>query len=179
MKRAFVSVSLIAMGLAVPAFAQETGFYGDVGYSHIMTDSDGEDYDIGAITGHGGLVFAPNFAVEGEVMVGVVDEDVTVSGVDVNVGLNYLIGAYGRAQMPVTPQLTLFARAGLVNAEFEAEASGGGVTASESDSETGAGYGVGGEFMFDDFNGVRFDYTRYDIEDLEADALTIAYKRRF
>ena len=33
--------------------------------------------------------------------------------------------------------------------------------------------------MFDDLNGVRVDYTRYDIEDLESDAFTIAYKRKF
>ena len=179
MKRTIVSVSLFAIGLALPAVAQDTGFYGDVGYTHFSTDSDGEDFDLGAITGHGGLVFAPNFAVEGEISVGVVDEDVSVGGTDVSVNLNYLIGAYGRAQLPVTEQLTLFARAGLVNGEIEAEASGGGVTVRDSESETGAGYGVGGEYMFDAVNGVRFDYTRYDIEDLEADAFTIAYKRRF
>ena len=177
MKRTLVSVSLFAIGLAMPvvAQAQQANFYGDVGYTYVMTDTDGEDVDIGAITGHGGWEFSPNFAVEGEVSVGIQDDDINIAGTDVAVSMNYLIGAYGRAQFPVSDQLVVFARAGLVNAELEAEA--GGFT--ESESESGAGYGIGAEFMLDAVNGVRFDYTRYDIEDLEADALTLAYKRRF
>ncbi|MCI4645116.1 MAG: porin family protein [Hyphomonadaceae bacterium] len=175
MKRTLVSVSLFAAGLALPAVAQDTGFYGDVGYTYVMTDTDDADVDIGAITGHGGWEFSPNFAVEGEVSVGIQDDEVSVGGTNVDVSMNYLIGAFGRAQLPVGDQIVVFARAGLVNAEIEAEAGG----FSESQSESGAGYGVGAEFMLDAVNGVRFDYTRYDIEDLEADALTLAYKRRF
>ncbi|MEO0786491.1 MAG: porin family protein [Pseudomonadota bacterium] len=177
MKLAFLS--LLAAGVAGTAAAQGTGFYGDVGYTFHSIDSgiDGvDDINIGAITGHGGFEFTPNLAAEGELSVGVQDEDFSVDGIDGNLSLNYLVGAYGRVQGQLTPQLNIFARAGIVNAELEAEADGLG---SESDSETGAGYGAGAEFMFDDFNGIRVDYTRYDIEDLESDAFTIAYKRKF
>ncbi|MEM6666485.1 MAG: porin family protein [Pseudomonadota bacterium] len=172
--------SLAALGLvALPAAAQDSNFYGDVGYQFINVDEDGIEADLGTIVAHGGYQFTDFLSAEGELAVGIQDEDVTVSGVDVEVGLNYLIGAYGRVQAPLGENLTVFARAGIVNAELEAEASGGGITVSESDSETGAGFGVGGEFHFDGVNGIRLDYTRYDIEDLEADAFTIAYSRKF
>ncbi|MEL6569026.1 MAG: porin family protein [Pseudomonadota bacterium] len=173
-------LSLLAAGVAGTAAAQGAGFYGDVGYTFHSVDTgvDGlDDIDLGALTAHGGYEFTPNLAAEGELSVGIQDEDFDLGGgIDGSVSLNYLIGAYGRVQGNITPQLQLFARAGLVNAELEAEADGLG---SDSDSETGAGYGVGAEFMFDDLNGVRVDYTRYDIEDLESDAFTIAYKRKF
>lgn len=178
----FISSLATAALVAAPAIAQEGSFYGDIGYQYISVDEDGVEADLGAIVAHGGYNFTDFLSVEGEVAVGIQDEDVSVGDVDpidVSVGLNYLIGAYGRVQAPLSENFTVFARAGVVNAELEAEASAGGVTASESESETGAGYGVGGEFRFDAVNGVRFDYTRYDIEDLEADAFTIAYSRKF
>ena len=172
-----MKISLLVAGaslvaFALPAAAQETGWYGDIGYQHISADGGAVDADVGAIAGHLGYNFTENLAVEGELAAGIDDEDI---GGGVSLGLNYAIGAYGRVQAPIGENFTIFARAGIVNAEFEAE--GAGVTA--SDSETGAGYGVGAEFHFDGVNGVRLDYTRYDIEDLEADAFFIGYSRRF
>ncbi|MEM1151682.1 MAG: porin family protein [Pseudomonadota bacterium] len=170
---------LIAIGAAGSAAAQ-SAFYGDIGYTYHNIDTDiagVDDINIGALTGHGGYEFTPNLAVEGELSVGVQDEDFDLGvGVEGNLSLDYLVGAYGRVQGNLTPQLQVFARAGIVNAQLEADVSGLG---SESESETGAGYGAGAEYMFDAVNGIRVDYTRYDIEDLESDAFTIAYKRRF
>jgi len=157
--------------LSAPAFAQDSGWYGDIGYQHHSIDGSGVDADIGAITAHAGYNFTPNLAAEGELGFGIADE--TVAGVDI--GLSHLVGAYGRVQAPLSENLTIFARAGFVQAELEAEAAG----VSVSDTETGAGYGIGGEFRFDGQNGVRVDYTRYDIEDLEADAFYIGYTRKF
>ena len=171
MKRSLALASATLTLLAAPAIAQDTGWYGDIGYQFTSIDEDGVDADLGAITGHLGYNFTPNLAVEGELGFGVQDED--VGGADI--GVSYLLGAYGRVEAPLGENLTVFARAGIVNLELEAE--GAGVTASES--ETGAGYGIGGEFHFDGVNGIRADYTRYDIEDLEADAFMIGYSRKF
>lgn len=165
------SVSL----LSAPAFAQDSGWYGDVGYQHHSVSEDDVDGNVGTITAHAGYNFTPNLAVEGELGFGIVDEEVNVLGTNVDIGVNYLAGLYGRVQAPVSENVTLFARAGFVQLELEAE--GAGATASES--ETGAGYGVGGEYHFDGVNGVRVDYTRYDIEDLETDAFYIGYTRKF
>lgn len=176
MKRTLTLASISISLLAAPAVAQSSGWYGDVGYQFFEVDESGVEADLGNITGHVGYNITPNLAVEGEAGFGVKDEDVTVAGTTAEVGLNYLVGAYGRVQAPISPNLTVFARAGLVNAELEAD---GGAIGSFSDSETGAGYGVGGEFSFDGVNGIRADYTRYDIEDLEADAFMVAYSRKF
>lgn len=166
---------LASFAIASPALAQDSGWYGDVGYQHHSIDEEGVEGDVGTITGHVGYNFTPNLAAEGELGFGVNDEEVTVLGNQVDLGINYLAGAYGRVQAPLSENLTVFARAGFVQVELEAEGAG----ASASESETGAGYGVGGEFSFDGVNGVRVDYTRYDIEDLEADAFYIGYSRKF
>ena len=175
MKRSITLAFAACSIAAVPALAQDSGWYGDVGYQFHSIDDDGTEADLGTITGHVGYDFTPNLAAEGELGIGVQDEDINVLGTNVELGVNYLVGAYGRVQAPLSENLTVFARAGLVQAEVEAEGAG----ASASDSETGAGYGVGGEFHFDGQNGIRADYTRYDIEDLEIDAFMIGYSRKF
>lgn len=157
--------------LSPAAIAQDSGWYGDAGYQHHTVDQNGVDADIGTITGHVGYNFTPNLAAEGELGFGVVDEE--IAGADL--GVSYLAGAYGRVQAPLGENLTVFARAGVVQVELDAEAAG----QSASDSETGAGYGVGGEYHLDGVNGIRADYTRYDIEDLEVDAFYIGYSRKF
>ncbi len=175
MKRSITLACAAITIVAAPAFAQDSGWYGDVGYQFHAIDDDGTDADIGTITGHVGYNFTPNLAAEGELGFGVTDEEVNVLGTNVDLGVNYLVGAYGRVQAPLSENLTVFARAGFVQIEVEADAPG----ASASDSETGAGYGVGGEFHFDGQNGIRADYTRYDIEDLEVDSFLIGYSRKF
>lgn len=172
MKRTLTFTCAAVSLMAAPVIAQDSGWYGDVGYQHHSIDQNGVDADIGTITGHAGYAFTPNLTVEGELGFGIADEDV---GGGVDLGVNYLVGAYGRVQAPVSENLTLFARAGFVQLEAEAQGPGG----SASESETGAGYGVGGEFHFDGSNGIRADYTRYDIEDLEVDAFYIGYSRKF
>ncbi|WP_370235254.1 MULTISPECIES: porin family protein [Henriciella] len=162
-----LTAAAIAAVLATPAFAQ--GWYADVGYQTLGFDEDEIDVDLGAITGHFGYQLNQNFALEGELGVGVKEESFDVLGTDVDVELSYLVGAYVRGQVPVSEQLNLFARVGVVNAELSVE--GGGF--SESDSETGIGYGAGAEFMFNSTFGIRGDYTRYDIDDAEADAFMI------
>ena len=169
------SLTILAALAAVsaPAFAQ--GFYVDGGYQHIMIDEDGVDADLGAVTGHLGYSFSDFFAVEAEGSIGVKDETVDILGTDVDLELNYLVGAFARGQLPLGQNATLFARAGVVNAELEVSGPG----ASASESESGYGYGAGGEFMFSERVGLRGEYTRYDIDDLEADTFTVAAVLKF
>lgn len=180
MIRALASASAIAIA-AAPASAQ--GFYVDGGYTFFGIDVEDSgssiDVDLGAITGHAGYNINDLFAVEAEVGFGVADEEFSGGGVSTDISLSYLIGAFGKVQYPVQDNINLFARAGVVNAELELEASGGGATFSDSASDTGFGIGVGADAYFGERSGLRVDYTRYDIEDLEADAFSIGYKYRF
>lgn len=162
-----------AAAVALAPVATAEGLYGDLNYSFISSDEDGVDVNLGAIVAHAGYAFTPNFAVEGELGFGVNDDEFDVLGADVSVGLNYVAGIYGVGILPVSEQINLFARAGLVQAELEAEASFGGAAASESDSEGGYAIGLGGSYNFNEKAYLRADYTRYDIDESEVDAFMI------
>lgn len=171
MKRT-LSLTCAAVSLIItPSLADESNWYGDIGYQHHSADEDGIDADLGTVTAHAGYKFTPNLSVEGELGFGIVDEE--IDGADLSV--SYLVGAYGRVEAPIGENLSIFARAGVVQLELDAAAAG----TSASESETGAGYGIGGEFHFDGANGIRADYTRYDIDSLEVDAFYIGYSRKF
>ncbi len=183
-KRALAMTTALMAAATVPAAgAMAQGFYADGGYTFIGIDvedgGDSFDADLGAISGHFGYDINQYLAVEGEGAIGVDDEEVSGGGISVDLGLNYLVGAYGKAKYPVTDALSLYARAGVVNAELELEVSGGGESASESASDTGFGIGLGAQANLGARSGIRFDYTRYDIEDFEADAFSIGYAYRF
>merc|ERR1711916_15427 len=140
---------------------------------------DGIDVDLGALGARAGYKFTPYLGLEGEALFGVADEDFTFEGVDVSAELNYAVGLYGRVEAPVTDRVTLYGRLGVVNAELEVTASVPGVSISESESETGAGFGAGAEFAVTDTFGIYVDYTRYDIDELEIDGLSVGGKYRF
>ncbi len=169
-----VAIASLVVAAAPSAFAE--GWYADGGYTFIGIDTDVADVDLGAITAHGGFDFNENFGIEGEAAFGVADEDFSDGINSASIDLSYLVGVYGKVQMPVGENVNLFARAGLVNAELDVEVTGLGTT---SESDTGAGFGVGGTFAFSERMFVRGDYTRYDIEDLEADAFTVALGAKF
>lgn len=176
----FLPTMIAATALVAIPSATAEGWYADGGYTLLSSDVDAggvsADIDLGAISGRVGYDLNQNFGFEGEVAIGVDDEDFSDGVTNASIGLNYLVGAYGKAQLPVTDQFNVFARAGVVNAELEAEVTGIG---SDSDSETGAGFGVGGTFDVTPAMYVRGDYTRYDIEDYEADAFTVAVGVKF
>lgn len=174
MKTLVPALLAVSAAFAAPA-AMADDWYVDGGYSFIDIDVDtvigSADIDLGAIGGHFGYNATPYVGLEGEVLVGVEDEEATSDGITASVGLNYLIGAYGKLQAPLGEKASVFARAGVVSAEAEVSATGFG---SASDTETGAGYGVGGLFHVNDRFFVRGDYTRYDVEDIEADTFMIS-----
>lgn len=169
-----ISLAVAAAALAcAPAVAE--GFYVDGGYTFTSIDVDvattSTDVDLGSLTLRGGYDFTQNLGVELEGSFGVSDEDILGATVE----QNYLVGAYGKVQAPLGDTVAVFARAGIVNTELEV--SGGGI--SESASETGVGFGVGGTIDFAENLYVRGDYTRLDIDDLDADTFTISLGMRF
>ena len=173
---AFTAVAAVAAAIAAPAAAQSFSsptWYGSVGYSNLSTED--SDISLDAVTGRVGARFNPYFGAEGELSIGVGEEEV-LPGVDVN--LNYDAAVYGVAAYPVTPNFELFGRLGYGTTELEA--SGGGVTVAEDGDSLN--YGVGANYFFDGLNGVRADWTRRDFQDDsngEADVWTINYVRRF
>ena len=175
--------SLIALAattaiLAVPAIASAqtlspTTLYGSLGYANANID----DVNLGAIQGRLGARFSQYLGVEGELAAGVKEDDVNVAGTNVNVKLQHQAALYGVGYLPVSPQADLFARVGYGTSKIKASAAGTSV-ADDGDSWN---YGVGGQYFFDEKNGVRVDYTRHDFKDSsdDADVWAVAYTRKF
>lgn len=180
------AAALLAAALTAPVASAQV--YGDVGVGTL----DLEGLDLTVLNGHIGYSVNEYFSFEGELGFGIGDDSLTSTAVDldldsvlfagdVNVSydLNNVFGVYGVLGTTLDGGLELFGRVGLVSAEVEATASANGNSASDDVSESGAAYGLGAKYYFDGVNGVRFDITRYDIEDVEADLLAIGYTRKF
>lgn len=162
--------------LAAPAMAQEPAsrVTGSVGYTQL----DGDDGDLGAITGRMGYNFTRYLGVEGEASFGVKDEDITIGAVDGSLEHEYDAAVYGVATLPVSENFEVFGRVGYGTTSIKADVAG--FTASE-DGES-VNYGVGANYFFDGRNGVRADITRRDFTDDaggEVDTYSLGYVRRF
>ncbi len=170
---ATAAVSLFALPAAAQSFSQPQ-WYGTAGYTAL----DAEDADLGALTGRIGAKVSPNFALEGEASIGVVDDDVTFGGVTGSVEQDYDAAAYAVGILPVSPNFELFGRVGYGTTSIKADVAG--ITA-EEDGES-VNYGVGGNYFFDANNGIRADWTRRDFTDDnggEVDTYGVSYVRRF
>lgn len=162
--------------LAAPAMAQEpvSRVTGSVGYTQL----DGDDGDLGAITGRATYNFTRHLGVEGEASFGVKDEDITIGAVDGSLEHEYDAAVYGVATLPVSENFELFGRVGYGTTSIKADVAG--FTASE-DGES-VNYGVGANYFFDGRNGIRADITRRDFTDDaggEVDTYSLGYVRRF
>lgn len=168
------------------------GFYVDGGYTALSYEGEIEeveaDLDFGAVHLHAGYDFNSYIGIESEFLYGVNDEDVTlfdedIGDIDASVGLNYLVGVYGRAIWPVSDSFDLFARAGWVQAELDADATATveGVTESASISESDSGYaiGIGASWDMTDRFYLRADYTRYTIDESDTDGVLIGAGFKF
>jgi outer membrane immunogenic protein len=174
------AVAAVAFGGAAVAqtspAAYQNGptYYGTLGYSQL----DQSDGDLGAITGRFGAKFNPNLGVEGEVSVGVKDDDFRIGTVEGSIKHEYDAAAYVVGTLPINDQFELFARGGYGTTKIKAEAGG---LSREADG-TSWNYGAGANFYFDAQNGVRGDWTRRDFTDSDAgevDVYSVSYVRRF
>ncbi|MES2722049.1 MAG: porin family protein [Pseudomonadota bacterium] len=178
MKSLIVLAATAAAVLAAPAVASAqsmspTTFYGSIGYANAAID----DVNLGAVQGRLGARFGQYVGVEGEVAGGVKEDSVRIGAVNVDVELKHQVAIYGVGYLPLNPQFDLLARVGYGNTKIEASALGA-AAAADGDSWN---YGVGGQYFFDDKNGVRVDYTRHDFKDSgdDADVWAVAYTRKF
>lgn len=172
---AFSAAAVAVAAIAAPAAAQsfqDPSWYVSGGYANVSAED--ADVSLDAVTTRVGARFNPYFGAEGELSIGVGEEEVA-PGVDAN--LNYDAAIYAVGAVPVSPNLELFARAGYGTSEIEV--SGGGLTLAEDGDSWN--YGVGANYFIDGLNGVRADYTRRDFQDDggEADVWSISYVRRF
>jgi outer membrane immunogenic protein len=176
MRNVFLAAAALTL-IAAPAMAQSISspdFRGSIGYTQL----DGDDGDLGAITGRLGANFNRYVGVEGEVSFGVADDDFNLGGVQGTVEHEYDAAAYAVGTLPVNPNVELFGRVGYGTTQIETSIPGASVT---TDGES-VNYGAGANWFIDGRNGVRADWTRRDFSDDnggELDTYGVSYVRRF
>ncbi|GIU67421.1 outer membrane beta-barrel protein [Candidatus Phycosocius spiralis] len=170
----FVTLAILATTTlaSAPSFAQ-SNTYITAGYDHLHT----KKTDTGTLNGRVGYQFSPNIGLEGEGGIGIKEDKVN----GVKVRTRGTLGAFGVASIPVGDSLSIFGRAGYVHRWTEAKGDASLLKKQgykSKDDDGSFAIGVGGQYMLDDSNGVRLDYTRYT-KDKGADGITASYVRKF
>lgn len=178
MKTLIATVATAAVVSAFPVISNAaemspTG-YASLGYS--QGDYDG-GADMGTIQGRIGARFGQYFGAEGELGLGVKDDDTYVGGLKADNSVKHQAAVYGVGFLPVSPNADLYARVGYGDTKVKTKVAG----IPDSDSQQSWNYGVGGQYFFDGKNGVRADYTRHEFlhGDDKADVASVAYVHKF
>jgi len=179
MKSLMMAASAAVLALPIAAQAQSAStfspvtVYGQLGYE----DTHVEGANLGAIQGRLGARFGNYIGAEGELSGGVKSDSVNVGGTPVDVHLRHQEAIYGVGFLPVTPRFDLFGRVGYGHTSLKADAPGVSVTGGQDSWN----YGGGGQYFFDDKNGVRADYTRHEFVHgpENEDVWAIGYVRKF
>jgi hypothetical protein len=169
---AAASVPLAAHAQNLGTFSPVT-VYGTIGYA----GSNGDGVDLGAIQGRLGARFGNYVGLEGELAGGVKNDHVTVGATDVEVKLRHQEAIYGVGFVPLSPRFDLVARVGYGHQDIRASAAG----VSDTGGLDSWNYGGGGQYFFDNNNGLRVDYTRHDFTGNNggANVWSVGYVRKF
>jgi hypothetical protein len=183
---ASVAIAVVVF-VAAPVFAQSepgsdnVSVYATLGYTNVTTgvnDGDDDDFNFGTATARVGVRFHRYVGVEGEVGIGIDGDAEVVTAGRIEVDLATQYAGYVVGFLPLSSNADLLARVGYGSVEFRLD--GGGFN-DVSDDNGSLNYGVGAQYRFDRANGIRVDFTRYDLSGAGADAnaFSIAYVRRF
>ena len=174
MKRVLsVAAGLAAAAIIAPAASAQV--YGGVGYSTFTADAGGEDATVGGVMGRLGFKSNPFFGVEGEVAIGIQEDNFDVLGTQVDVSLENSYGVYAVGWLPIPLVGDIFGRVGYADLSIEASALGTSV----SDSGSGLAYGAGIQLSNIPFTKLRLEYTRYQPDDAEVDSFGISALLQF
>lgn len=181
LKKGFAVLGLAsAMAFAVPASAQERGFY--VGGAAGQTEADGDcpsgftcDLKDNGWKIFGGYQFNRHFAVEGTYAdfgeIKLQTGAVTATGELTTFG----IAAVG--MLPLANWVSLFGKIGLNQSEQEVSASAPGVSAADRDDGTEVNFGFGAMFNVMPRLAIRLEWER--LEKSEVDMISIGAQYRF
>lgn len=165
-------------GLRGPKQAKNSYFYGSLGA--VLYDVDDDLYGIQA---RAGWQSESIFGVEAEGSLGLTDDNVVVDfgagPVPASFEIDNQIAAFAVARVPVGSQFNILGRYGYHNTEFSSETNIAGTAFEDDFSLDGIAYGVGAEYAFSPKTSARIDYTRYDFEGPDAEAVSLAISRKF
>jgi outer membrane autotransporter protein len=170
-------LSSAAAMAAVTASANSAGSsYVGVLASHYSYEESGysEELNPTGLTLRGGHFLTDNFAVEGRLGTGLNDD--TVSGTNVDVELDQVVGVYAVGHLPVSDVFSFYGLLGFSYAEATLSVPG----ASVSGDDDGFSYGAGVEVNFTPAISGQLEYVSYlDKSDYELNAASLGLSYNF
>ena len=166
-KTKLLSSLLLSATLGVAAFgahAQDKGFYAGAGVGQSFVDEGVYDDEDTAFSVFGGYQFTRYFGVEaGYADFGKIEADVAAA--PALEGDSAYLTAVGT--LPITEKFSAYAKAGLHRWNLDDTLPG--VVGNDDDSGTDPTYGVGAQYRFTDHVALRGEYSRFEVEDADAD----------
>jgi outer membrane immunogenic protein len=197
-----ILIATAAIGLVATAHAQDTGLYLEGGYQYLDIQPDGAEsgVDTNGIAARAGVKFNPYFSIESELATGIQDGDfdfntdedefnfddnndgdladvISASG---DLGLNYLVGIYGKAELPLTERFAAYARAGYAYVDLDASlTTPGGIDINVEDSADGPAFGGGLQYNLTDSLYLKGDYTYYSFDNTDTSGAMLGIGFKF
>lgn len=199
---AFALAAILSGGAMAQGYNGDAGFYaeGGAGYMNFEPEDAEEGIDTTTLNARFGYRFNERLSLEGDLATGIddgefdynVDEDefnlddnddgdfndiIAASG---DIGLNYLLGVYGKASFPLTDSLEVHGRLGYAYVDLDATVvtPSGVELGTVEDSEDGASIGGGLTYSLSERWSLRGDATYYafDNTDTFGAGVTLGYK---
>ena len=165
-KTKLLSTLLLSATLGAAAFganAQDKGFYAGAGVGQSFVDEGAYDDEDTAFSVFGGYQFNKYFGLEaGYADFGKIEAEGTGAAFE---GDSAYLTAVGT--LPITDRFSAYAKAGLHR--WNVDTALPGLTGNNDDSGSDPTYGVGVQYRFTDRVALRGEYSRFEIEDLDAD----------
>jgi OOP family OmpA-OmpF porin len=165
-KTKLLSTLLLSATLGAAAFgasAQDHGFYAGAGVGQSFVDEGAYDDEDTAFTVFGGYQFNKYFGLEaGYADFGKIEPDVAGPALEGDSAYFTAVGT-----LPITDRFAAYAKAGLHR--WNVDTSLPGLTGNDDDSGTDPTYGLGAQYRFTDRVALRGEYSRFEVEDTDAD----------
>lgn len=174
---AYAPYGLAARGHAGPA-PRLRGFkpYGYGTYGASLYDAESAGVGIQARYGY---QFNEFLALESEAATGILSFKNDVGTSSFKDKLDYQIGVFGTATLPLSPRFSVHTRGGYHETKLRHKTTIGGVTTYATDKDDGFAYGAGATLALTPKNALRLDVTKYGIPGKNIDAISLAYQTRF
>ena len=149
-----------------------------IGGNYAFIDAD--IVDLGAAVFKAGYQLNEWAAIEARAGFGVTDDSTRQFGVDVDVELDNMYGAYFVAGLPNDSVFYPYAIIGYTSAEVEASASHQGFSVSESADDSDFSYGLGSNIDINESLAGNIEFMRYmDKDDTTIDAVSVGLTYKF
>lgn len=140
------------------------------------------DRDLYGVQGRVGYQSADIFGAEVEGSIGLNDEDPNVPFFsNIRLGVDWQTAAFARAVLPLSGRFNVFARGGYHYTQSSSDLSPTDPAVQFTFKDDGFAYGAGAEYNLTPRDGIRLDYTRYELGGGRNpyDSASIGYIRRF